>query len=184
MAGVFVTQAKARPKLAGRAAFRAALRGEDASALQAAISAFKGCAQYSESELVAPFFPERGPRQLREGGQRRVCHGPRREWRRSEQRRIRPPLRQRTPLQWALMAGAEDAAEALVRAGADVDLGTPPPVTIAAAMGRLRSLNLLIERNADLTAEVRALRAGHRSARAPDVPTSLPMSRNRFSDCP
>jgi ankyrin repeat protein len=60
----------------------------------------------------------------------------------------------RTPLQWALTFGKENVVEALIRLGVDVNFGNPPPVTIAAAMGRLKSLNLLIEKGVDLSAEV------------------------------
>jgi hypothetical protein len=58
------------------------------------------------------------------------------------------------------MTGKDDVVEALVKAGADVNYGNPPPVTIAASMGRERSLNLLIDRNADLSAEVSVVVSG------------------------
>jgi hypothetical protein len=72
--------------------------------------------------------------------------------RRSEFRRIRPFPTPRTPLQWALITNKEDVVRALVQAGADVNYGSPRPVTIAASLGRVVSLNLLIEHNVDLSA--------------------------------
>jgi hypothetical protein len=53
------------------------------------------------------------------------------------------------------MTNKEDVVRALVQAGADVNYGSLPPVTIAASLGRVISLNLLIEHNVDLSAEVR-----------------------------
>ena len=57
MAQVFVTEAaaKPRPKLSGKAAFRAALRGDDAQALREAIKIFKTSAHFDQTELV-PFL--------------------------------------------------------------------------------------------------------------------------------
>jgi hypothetical protein len=56
------------------------------------------------------------------------------------------------------MMNKEDIVRALVQAGADVNYGSPPPVRIAASLGRVMSLNLLIEHNVDLSAEVRFAR--------------------------
>lgn len=67
------------------------------------------------------------------------------------------------------MTNKEDVVDALVRAGADVDYGSPPPVTIAASLGRVRSLNLLIEYNVDLSAEVRFGTSGRSFCRKTDV---------------
>lgn len=55
---VFMTesQTRQRPKLAGKAAFRAALRGSDPAALREAIASFKGSPQYDEAEMVSLSF--------------------------------------------------------------------------------------------------------------------------------
>jgi hypothetical protein len=53
------------------------------------------------------------------------------------------------------MTNKEDVVPALVQAGANVNYGSPPSVTIAAPLGCVMSLNLLIEHNVDLSAEVR-----------------------------
>jgi ankyrin repeat protein len=60
----------------------------------------------------------------------------------------------RTPLQWALVQGKEEAAEALIKCGADVDFGNPPPLTIAASLGRKQTLLLMLEKGVNLAAEV------------------------------
>lgn len=60
----------------------------------------------------------------------------------------------RTPLQWALMTGKEDVVQALVESGADVNFGNPPPITIAASMGRTRSVKLLVDHGVDVSAQV------------------------------
>ena len=60
----------------------------------------------------------------------------------------------RTPLQWSLMTGKEDVVEALVDAGVDLNFGNPPPVTIAASLGRINSVKLFIQNNVDLSKEV------------------------------
>jgi hypothetical protein len=52
------------------------------------------------------------------------------------------------------MLNKEDIVETLVNSGADIDYGSPPPVTIAASMGREKSLNLFLERSVNLNAEV------------------------------
>lgn len=52
------------------------------------------------------------------------------------------------------MGGKEDAVEALITGGVNVNFGNPPPITIAASMGRINSLKLLIEYSADVGAEV------------------------------
>jgi hypothetical protein len=53
MPQVFLTEAasKVRPKLTGKAAFRAALRGESAETLQEAVASFKASPQFGVSEL-------------------------------------------------------------------------------------------------------------------------------------
>jgi hypothetical protein len=54
MSQVFLTEAtpKGRPKLTGKAAFRAALRGESAEALHESVASFKASPQFDASELV------------------------------------------------------------------------------------------------------------------------------------
>ena len=59
----------------------------------------------------------------------------------------------RTPLQWALMMNKEQSVEALVKGGADINYGEPPPITMAASLGRLKSIQLFIEKGADVTLE-------------------------------
>lgn len=51
------------------------------------------------------------------------------------------------------MLSKEDVVSALVENGADIDNGEPPPITIAASLGRLESVKLLIDKGVDLTAE-------------------------------
>ena len=51
------------------------------------------------------------------------------------------------------MMGKEAAAEALIKAGVDVNFGKPPPITIAASMGRLKSVILLMEYGANITVQ-------------------------------
>ena len=55
---VFVTESatRQRPKLSGKAAFRAALRGSDPEALREAIKVFKSSPQYDEAEIVSFSF--------------------------------------------------------------------------------------------------------------------------------
>lgn len=52
------------------------------------------------------------------------------------------------------MTGKEDVVQALIEAGADVNFGNPPPITIAAQMGRLNSVKLMIEHNVNVNAEI------------------------------
>lgn len=59
----------------------------------------------------------------------------------------------RTPLQWALMLNKEESVRYLVKSGADINYGDPPPVVIAASLGRLNSMKLLLEMDVDLSAE-------------------------------
>lgn len=60
----------------------------------------------------------------------------------------------RTPLQWSLMTGKEDVAQALIESGVDINFGNPPPITIAAQMGRLNSVKLMIEHGVNVSAEI------------------------------
>jgi ankyrin repeat protein len=52
------------------------------------------------------------------------------------------------------MLNKENVVIALVKLGVDVNYGSPPPITIAASMGRENSLSLLIEHGANVNAEV------------------------------
>lgn len=52
------------------------------------------------------------------------------------------------------MTGKEDVAQALIESGVDVNFGNPPPITIAAQMGRINSLKLMIEHNVNVSAEI------------------------------
>ena len=52
------------------------------------------------------------------------------------------------------MTGKEDVAQALIESGVDVNFGNPPPITIAAQMGRINSVKLMIEHNVNVSAEI------------------------------
>jgi hypothetical protein len=82
------------------------------------------------------------------------------------------------------MTNKEDVVEALVRAGADVNYGSPPPVTIAASLGRVRSLNLLIEYDVNLSAEVIFAPTGRSPCSKTDVLLAIFMFPFRTSDRP
>lgn len=143
MAQVFVTEAatKTRPKLSGKAAFRAALRGQDADALREAIVSFKSTPQFDQTELNEALLSCTKADQgtfvtvlVEEGADPNTGSF-------------------RTPLQWALMMGKEASVEALIKAGADANFGKPPPITIAASMGRLKSVMLLLDKGANIAAQ-------------------------------
>lgn len=143
MAQVFVTEAatKPRPKLSGKASFRAALRGQDPSALREAIASFKASPQFDQTELNEALLSCTKADQgefvtvlVQEGADPNAGSF-------------------RTPLQWALMMGKEASVEALVNAGADINFGKPPPITIAASMGRVKSVGLLIDKGVNIAAQ-------------------------------
>ena len=48
------------------------------------------------------------------------------------------------------MMGKEASVEALINSGVDINHGNPPPITIAASMGRLRSVQLLMDHGVDI----------------------------------
>lgn len=52
------------------------------------------------------------------------------------------------------MTGKEDVVQALIESGVDVNYGNPPPITIAAQMGRLDSVKLMIEHNVNVSAQI------------------------------
>lgn len=52
------------------------------------------------------------------------------------------------------MTGKEDVVQALIESGVDVNYGNPPPITIAAQMGRLNSVKLMIEHNVNVSAQI------------------------------
>ena len=52
------------------------------------------------------------------------------------------------------MTGKEDVVQALIESGVDVNYGNPPPITIAAQMGRLNSVKLMIAHHVNLSAQI------------------------------
>jgi hypothetical protein len=80
------------------------------------------------------------------------------------------------------MNGKEDVVDALVFAEPDVNYGTPAGVTVAAAIGRLRSLSLLAEQNAGVSAGVRVVFAGC-SLCWDDVPQWLVTFHLKYPGC-
>lgn len=124
-----------------KAALKQALRGEDPEKLRSVAESFKKSPQFAQSELddalmqCAKQNKAEFVKVLIDVGADPNCG----EF--------------KTPLQFAIMLGKEEACEALINSGADIDWGDPPPITMAASLGRLNTVKLMIEHGVDVTAE-------------------------------
>lgn len=135
---LFFTETASKSNQVNKATIKQCLRGEDPEKLKSALQSFKKSSQFDQEFLDESLMQCSKQDQgdfvkvlLEEGANPNSGSF-------------------RTPLQWALMMNKENSAQALILGGADVDFGNPPPITIAASLGRLNSVKLMLEKGVDV----------------------------------